>query len=396
MDTAEAAPVRSRKKEDNSSQTKPLYQRITDALRERIATGVWAPGDALPSRRALAQELGTTHITIDKAIRQLVKEGLLSATVGSGTFVKSRDEANTDASAQARSGRSRIGVVLGTHTFTNEDASRARQIPYFSEVLQGIQDTFFGKDVDVNYIGLARGDYESLPLEDFAGLIVIAPTLSDIDDIRLLNQKCRIVAVGISSDVTEEDKQLPAVDTDNVQGAYDAVQHLLSLGHTKIALVNASVQQSNLYDRYCGYIAALSDARVSIAPEHLLLYPAYNNVSHEVLIERWLSRLQEENRLPTAILSCDLQMTLFVLDVLARHEIKVPEQISVVGYDDAIQFQYHQPPITVVAQPIYTAGKRAAERLMESLESPDGAYPIGTIRLPCELIVRKSTAPPAA
>lgn len=389
MDIVEVKAVRSRAKADNSEQTKPLYRRITDALRERIATGVWAEGDALPSRRALAQELGTTHITIDKAIGQLVKEGLLSATVGSGTYVKGPGRAET-AEALPRSARRRIGVVLGTHTFFNNDTSRAKQTPYFSEVLRGIQDAFFGKDVDVNYIGMARGDYDSLLAQDFGGLVIVAPTLVDFADIKLLSTKCKLVAIGLSSDVMPGDDKLPAVDTDNYRGGYDAVRHLLDLGHTHIGLINLSLHQANMYDRYRGYIAALAEAGACIAPEHLLIYPNYGNTSHAMMIERWLTKLHEEGKLPTAIFSCDQAMTESVMDALGKLSIAIPQQMSLVGYDDTVRFEYNTPSITVVRQPLYETGRRAAERLLESL-APDAPSPEGTDHLPCELIIRQST-----
>jgi DNA-binding LacI/PurR family transcriptional regulator len=373
-------------------QSKPLYLKITETLRSRILRGEWAEGDAIPTRRALAAELKTTHATIDKAISELIREGIVSATVGSGTYVKRKGA--PPAARAATNASQRIGVILGHSTFTIDPTASAKRGNYYVDVLSGIQDTVFGQHIDVAYVNVYDGPYDVIAGREFDGIIVIAPVLADLANLKSLSKTQRMIAIGISADESPDDLQLPAVDSDNRNATYQAVRHLIDLGHRQIGMINLSLQLANLYDRYRGYIDALSEARLSICPDHLLFYPNFGTASGEKQTFEWMQRLVEQDRLPTAVFSSDQVMTTDLVRALRRLSIRIPEDMSVIGFDDLPALEYGSPAISVVRQPTYDLGKTAARRLLESLAHPDAPFPEGTIRLPCEFVQRESISAP--
>lgn len=391
---------------DGKTKDGPLYRRIQQELRDRIVQGAWALGQALPNRRILCAEFGTTRVTLDKAINGLVQEGWLRAAAGSGTFVSAPTPSSptlvTGQNDKAMPRLLRVGVVLGRHTYLEPDHGDggAFQIPmdnyFFGPLFHGIREGLSGTSVQVNYAHVEGGDYLGhFQQSGLDGILLIAPTLEDLPALRrLADASVPFVALAISSDASPEDTALPCLDSDNKQGAFDAVQHLLSLGHRRVALINLALSHADHHDRLVGYQRALGAAGLPVVADHMLFAPTYEYATFEGRIEQWLTCVQCIGALPTAIFATDYLMTLATLKVLRRHGLRVPEDISVVGYDDAVSAAHLMPPLTTVRQPTYQMGRQAAQRLLRHLQE-GAAFPLGgTELLANTLIVRESTAPP--
>jgi DNA-binding LacI/PurR family transcriptional regulator len=381
---------------------RPLYRQIQEALRDRITQGEWSTGQALPNRRALCVEFNTTRVTLDKAVQELVQEGWLRTAAGSGTFASA-----PGATARARSGNGRlhlarhqrrIGVLLGRigdPSISEEEL--ARQDHYYGPLYKGIRDGFSGKPVAVNYSHVEGGDYDEFCRQsDLDGTIIVASGLDDLPTLRRMAKAgTTFVAVSISSDITAEDRALPCIDVDNRRGAMAAVKHLLDLGHRRIAMVNLANSQSNYQDRMEGYQRAMAMAGIAVHPDNMLIYPAYHLGSFQARVDQWLTRVLSSAHRPTAIFATDYQMTLVTLRVLRQHGVRVPEDMSVVGFDDPIHMADLDPPVTTVRQPTYRLGLRASSIIIRRLEEFGPNSPLhGTEKLPTELIVRSSTCPP--
>ena len=365
----------------------PLYRRIQNTLRGRIRKGDWLPGQALPSRRTLCSEFGTTHVTLDKAIEGLIREGLLRAARGSGTFV---------ATAPARA--LRIGVVIKRGDAEETLGEHWDENFYFGPLFRGIRDGVTGKPVEIIYSHIQRGDYEGFYRETaLDGMLLILPSLEDVPTLHALTAAGVVyVAVGFSTN-DPADAALPCVDTNNRQGASDAVNHLLTLGHQRIAIINLATSHANHHDRLEGYFDALAAAGVAVVPDDLVLYPTYTVDRFDPHIEAWISRIQISPGLPTAIFACDYIMALTTLRVLRRYGLRVPEDISLVAFDDPLSAAHLTPPLTTLRQPVHRLGLLAAHRLLEALQagSASAAGPLlGKQVLLNELVLRESTGPP--
>jgi GntR family transcriptional regulator of arabinose operon len=364
----------------------PLYRRIQNTLRGRIRQGDWLPGQALPSRRVLCSEFGTTQVTLDKAMEGLIREGLVRASRGSGTFV-------TAAPARAL----RIGVVIKRGDVDETLGEHWDENFYFGPLFRGIRDGVAGKPVEIIYSHIQRGDYEGFYRETaLDGMILILPALEDVPLLHTLTAAGVVyVAAGFSTD-DPADAPLPCVDTNNRQGASDAMNHLLSLGHRRIAIINLATSHANHHDRLEGYFDALAASGVAVVPGDLVLHPTYTMDRFDAHIEAWLTRVKVSPGLPTAIFACDYIMALATLRVLRRHGLRVPEDVSLVAFDDPLSAAHLTPPLTTVRQPVHRLGLLAAQRLLEVLQArPNSDLAVaGKQILPNELIVRESTCPP--
>ena len=367
----------------------PLYRRIQQAMRNRSAQGDWAAGQPLPSRVQLCEEFATTRVTLDKAIHELVREGLLRSDKGSGTFIAQEPNAPERLAVRTL----RLGVTMGRSAPNEMLESAALENFYFGPLFQGIHDAVAGQPVEMVYARHDQSDYASFCRESaLDGVLLITPLLHELPALHALaDARIPFVAVGMSSH-SPADAALPFIDTDNRQEAGDAVQYLLDLGHRRIAIVNLATSQANHHDRLEGYRRTLAAAGLTADPRDLLLYPIYEVDRMDERIQAWLSQFLASGSLPTAIFACDYTMAISTVRVLRRNGLRVPEDVSVVGFDDPFSAEHLTPALTTVRQPVYQVGGRSAQRLLASLRA--GEIPHGTEVLPTRLFVRDSACPP--
>ena len=379
----------------------PLYRRIQQVMRDRIAQGDWAAGQPLPSRVQLCEEFGTTRVTLDKAIHELVREGLLRSAKGSGTFIANRGMADRGMAGGTRQAAFpppaartlRLGVMMGRAAPSEMLEKPGSDNFYFGPLFQGIRDAVAGQPVEMVHAHYDQTDYGSFYHENaLDGVLLITPLLHELPALHTLAAaRIPFVAVGMSSHAPA-DAALPFVDTDNRQGAGDAVHYLLTQGHRRIAMVNLATSQANYHDRLEGYRRTLAAAGVPGDLRDLLLYPLYDLEHMEERIEVWLSQFLESGSLPTAIFACDYFTAISTMRVLRRSGRRVPEDVSVVAFDDPFSAEHLTPALTTVRQPVYEVGRRSAQRLLDSLLA--GTPPAGAEVLPTRLIVRDSACPP--
>jgi DNA-binding LacI/PurR family transcriptional regulator len=359
-----------------------LYRRIQAAMRARIIGGDWAAGQSIPNRTHLCKEFGTTRVTLDKSVQGLVAEGLLRSAGRIGTFVSLPEE------IAART--LRIGVILASNTIETHDMVPYHDNFYFGPLFQGIRSAVSAKPVETIFTLLYHTEYLRFCRDStLDGLILIAPRNEQIPAFHALYQEgIFFVAAGISS-TDSADAEIPCQDTDNRQGARDAVRHLLDLGHQDITIVSLVTTNSNLNNRLQGFRHAIAGAGLTLNPSNVFLMAEQDENRFEELMSDWVTRSLATGTLPTAVFVCDYPMSLTMLRVLRRHHLRVPEDISVVGFDDPLSAEHLTPPLTTVRQPLSQMGSRAAERLLAGIRG--GQPPRGGELLRTELIVREST-----
>jgi len=176
-----------------------------------------------------------------------------------------------------------------------------------------------------------------------------------------------------------------SVVVDNEGGAYEAVTHLVRLGHRRIAIIGGPSDADTARERSRGYERALREARIRVTPE-LVCAGDFRETAGLTMTRRLLD-LPEP---PTAIFAVNNLTTIGVLGALRERGLVVPRQLSVVGFDDIPTGELLEPPLTVVQQPTYRVGARAADLLIRRLREP--AAPVKEVVLSARLIVRGSTA----
>ncbi len=126
---------------------------------------------------------------------------------------------------------------------------------------------------------------------------------------------------------------------------------------------------------------------MALDPRGVVRMPELNAERYEEYMDDWLTRARAAGTVPTAVFVCDYLMALTLLRVLRRQKLRVPEDISLVGFDDPLSAEHLTPALTTVRQPVSQMGRRAVERLLAGIR--DGSPARGGELLRTELIVRE-------
>jgi len=191
-------------------------------------------------------------------------------------------------------------------------------------------------------------------------------------------------------DSTLPDLPLDAVVVDNFDGAYRGTRHLIDAGHRDIAAVTGPLAISSDADRASGYRAALAQAGIPLNPRFVLA----GNLEAGGGLE-CTRQLLALRRPPSALLVMNNLMTLGALRAIAEAGLRLPDDISLVGFDDMEWYPLVTPPITAIREPDYEIGVAAGKQLLRRMSGNPPRRPV-VQSLPTELLVRGSTAPLAA
>jgi len=178
-------------------------------------------------------------------------------------------------------------------------------------------------------------------------------------------------------------EKVPAVAAANRPGAYNATKYLVELGHRRIGFITGAMDQTCAQDRLEGYKAALADHGVAFDPELV-----YEGDFFQPLGYAGASALLELPHPPTAIFASNDVSAFGVMEAVREHSLCIPQDVSVVGFDDIPQAAHVHPPLTTVRQPLEEMGRIATRMLLEYIEDPQ--RPIERVELPTELVLRQS------
>ncbi len=182
-------------------------------------------------------------------------------------------------------------------------------------------------------------------------------------------------------------KECPAVGATNLQGAYDATQYLIQLGHTRIGFITGSMHLGCSQDRLAGYRAALRDHHLQALPEL-----EYRGEFFQPDGYAGASAFLDLADSPTAIFASNDVMAMGVMDAVRNRGWRIPDDISVMGFDNIPQSAVVFPPLTTVEQPLEQMGREATQMLLGILKRRE--HKVGRMELPTRLIVRGSSSAP--
>ncbi|MET3927118.1 LacI family DNA-binding transcriptional regulator [Devosia sp. 2618] len=272
--------------------------------------------------------------------------------------------------------RSTKNVVLLVRDITN---------PFYLEIYRGIEELAFANGYRV-LMGDARGDdtrvlryVDMVRNRQADGLILMMGWLpAALTD---ANMPTTVVALEILADY-----DFPSVSVDNRKGARIAVEHLLSLGHRRIAYIGGPSRLMMSTDRYQGYVDALAAA--GIAPEaDLILEGDFHLASGRAAVRQ----LHDRHVDYTAIFCTNDEMAVGAVNELRALGLHVPTDVSVIGFDDVDFALSSDPPLTSVRQPRLEVGRRAMQMMVDLLAGKELSSRLHEADV--ELVVRSSTAP---
>jgi GntR family transcriptional regulator of arabinose operon len=350
----------------------PLYLQIYQALKNRIESDEWSFGAMLPSEIELSEVYKISRGTVRKVLAALEEDGLVRREQGRGTFISRPQD-----------------QMKNSHMSTQ---SVAFIVPYVrdsfvSSILLGLESVIrkngytvlfhhVENDKEKQQIVLRQSSQQGIsgivlyPVDSNAISPILRELIQDEFPIVLVDRYIR----GLYCDY---------VASDNYTGGLFATQHLLSLGHQRIAFLSWFDLATTMEHRRLGYRQALLEQ--GIEPEPTLEWEVVGYPGIDIAaLEKYLL---EPNR-PTAIFVANDQLAISVLTVARSLDISIPEDLALVGFDNLDISAHLDIPLTTIAQPSFDIGYTAGELLISQIKK-ETSWTQRRI-LPVQLIVRRS------
>lgn len=322
--------------------------------------------------RDVAARAGVSVATVSKVINE--RYGVAADTYARVRAVIA--ELGYEASLVAQSLRNTQTNVIGILVADLE--------PFSTELLKGAADAIRGSGFELvvysaggrvgDHVGWERRYLSRLSGTLVDGAVLVTPTVVDV------SYGAPVVAVDPHTGPSE----FPTIDSDNLKGAQIAVEHLLGLGHRRIGMLTGRPDLQSARLREEGYRSALAAAGVSVE-EGLVRIGAYDpEVSSAAAVE--LLSLPDR---PTAVFAANDLTAIATIESAAELGLRVPADLSVVGFDNVPESALCTPPLTTVEQPIREMGRRAVEMLIGLVrgEPAEATH----LTLATRLVVRDST-----
>ncbi|MDD5645066.1 MAG: LacI family DNA-binding transcriptional regulator [bacterium] len=211
------------------------------------------------------------------------------------------------------------------------------------------------------------------------GFLVIAPSKDEFFMKTLSENKIPTIIIGASYPFFN------CVDVDNNKATFLAVEYLLAKGHKSIGLIHGTRNRYDALEREKAFTECLEKHGIEINKKWFVDGRFEYRQAHLNTL-----KLIDEGTLPTAFFSANDLMAIGAMDAFRSRNIKIPEDISIMGFDDIDLSKLIQPPLTTVRQPLYNMGEEAASRIVELVEKENKQTVSRTIRMDTEIVERES------
>ncbi|MFA3784200.1 LacI family DNA-binding transcriptional regulator [Melioribacteraceae bacterium 4301-Me] len=288
----------------------------------------------------------------------------------------------------SRSAKGLVTKTTGNIGFVLTDDHFLKTEPFYTMIFLGTEFVTRGNNYYVLLATIKREftEDDELPrfiLEQSVDGIIIAGKVPEIFLRKLSSYNIPLVFV----DFFPPTGKHSVVMVDNINGGFIATKHLIDLGHKNIAFLGADITHPSISERLTGYKQALESSNIKIDPKLIITdedYPARQNGYNAA------KRLLEMSKSVTAIFACNDAMAIGVMQYCADNHINIPNDISLVGFDDVEADLMLNPPLTTVRVPKVELGIEAMNMIISMISDKSNHHP-KKILVPVELIIRNST-----
>ncbi|MDO9546105.1 MAG: LacI family DNA-binding transcriptional regulator [Pelolinea sp.] len=325
--------------------------------------------------KEVAQQAGVSISTVSHVVNgtRFVSDDLKARVLSS---MKDLDyQPNRIARSLRRKQTNSLGLIISD--ITN---------PFFAEIAWSIENISFLEKYSL-FLCNTNSKYEKevfyinqLSEWQVDGIILISPKI-DTSYLKILEER-NIPVVLVDNESPEGNYDV--VKIDNYLGGKMAADHLIALGHKRIACISGPFMHNITYERVEGYKDSLREHGL-IVDEKMILTGNFDVASGLQCANNFF----EMDERPTAIFACNDQMAVGVIQSAAAHNLKVPDDISLVGFDDINLSRYTVPPLTTISQPLHEIGEQALNCMIEKIKDPNKSPK--TITLNLRLAERQST-----
>jgi DNA-binding LacI/PurR family transcriptional regulator len=350
----------------------------------KVIAHVCAMNSSPATIKDIAKRAGVSHSTVSRALRG-------SPLISDDTTERVRliaQEMGYHPSAAARSLKTNQTKALGVIVRNIDD-------PFFSEILQGIEDIAQGEGYSL-FISSSQNetDREKMIVNAMRehrvdGVIICSTAFSSSQSREFVEHSVPIVVV---NNQAAEDYRY-AIHHDDVDGSRQIARHLIDLGHRRIAYLGNSISGRTTLDRQSGYKQEMEAAGFPVLKEYIHEVPGGEPEHGLVGLNHFLALPMR----PTALMCYNDMMAIGVLKGLQQSGVRVPEEISVTGFDNIVLSAYTHPPLTTFDQPKHYIGAEAT-RLLLGMLGPDSEKDTTDLKrqtLKGRLLIRSSTKNPA-
>ena len=348
--------------------TLPKYQQVKDYVLLQIKNNELGKDGRIPSESEFSKLLDVSSITVRKALNDLVNEGIIYRVRGKGSFVSNHQEPAAD-------------KAIGYVTFIisgNELYNRS-----YMQIIKGIQSFLSQQDCKL-IVEFVENDFEkeqelvgNLIQSDHRGLLIYSANPNGAKG--YLNELRRKSIPFVMLDRIPSGYSVDCITCNNQDGAYEAVEHLINNGHRKIGFAAYDFYLSTEVDRYNGYRRAMLDA--SLVPQEELSF-FQHDLDYAVLADE----IARGNL--TALFCANDRRALEVIERLTQEGVRIPEQVSVMGFDDFESSKFARVPLSTVKQNFEALGYEGAKLLFEKSAHVSPANK--KILISTELVLRDS------
>jgi LacI family transcriptional regulator len=264
---------------------------------------------------------------------------------------------------------------------------------FFATLAKSIEDEAKKYDYKVVYCSTDNDEEKARELINMLSQrqvdgYIITPTLNLSEDIRRLQAENKPVV--LVDRYFPQHEEIPAVLVDNYEGVSRGMEYLYDKGYRKIALVTIETEMAHMKDRIRAYSDVLS--RHGVQPDERLVRIVPYNSDRESALKEVLQLLSASGTDIDAVFFLTNYLGVLGIEAIKKLQIKVPDQLAVLCFDDNDIFRLYTPTISVIRQPIEAIGQQAVSTLMERLKhTGDDAYPVhAPLRLEADLVKRES------
>ena len=373
----------------DKKKTVPLYLQCAEVLASRICQKHYSVGTFIPSERDLSREFKVARLTVRKSLSELTQRGLLESVPGAGNRVVTIDKA-------ARS-------ALAIRCVTVRNVRPVSLSPFYADIFSGIEQetarsggqlvfSAFEKAELWDAAGKARAAdartraTRMLKEGGFNGVIFIDGVP---DEFVLAVHKSGVPLV--LADKSMAHSGISFVVPDNISGARAGARHLLDLGHRRIAFL-AAPEDPVVNARYEGFLKAHEETGTRFDSK-LVIRGGYEIGPAQDAMKKFLAGCSKRD-LPTAVFAINDEAAIGVMKALQGRGLKVPDDFSVIGFDDIAWASHTEPPLTTIRIQREEMGRLAANLLIRQIGAGPGNAPATKLLMQTELVVRKSCAKP--
>ncbi|MBU5595604.1 GntR family transcriptional regulator [Amphibacillus sp. MSJ-3] len=366
------------------------YGIVKQAIKSKILDGTFQPHQKISSESELMKQFNVSRHTVRLAVGELVNQGWLYREQGAGTFCADRSKENINKSIKDQKNIAMITTYISDYIFPS--IIRGAE-SYLSK--HGYHVSLFSTNNDHEN---ERHFLERILTQHFDGVIV-EPTRSAVSNPNInyyLNLERQGIPYIMINAYYDELEPL-SLTVDDEKGGFIQTEHLIELGHDNIVgfFKNDDGQGPK---RMKGYLKAHRRNSIALNPNNIITYKTEDKYHHPKRELTKLLDLPEKDR-PTAIVCYNDELAIALLDVIRERNLQVPEDISIIGFDDSFLAQVSEVKLTTVKHPQSKLGEAAGEMILNIVKSSSG-HPQKTketfepVIFEPELVIRNSTAKP--